>query len=127
MGRVQGKVAVITGSGSGMGRAAALLFASEGAKLVVVDIHEANGQAVVDEIKKGGGDAIFVRVDTGKEADLKRMVDEAVKAYAHVDIFWHNAGIAGPGSIEQTTEEEFDRQTQSTSKAASSAPSTCCL
>ncbi|MDO8777890.1 MAG: SDR family oxidoreductase [Burkholderiaceae bacterium] len=110
MGRVQGKVAVITGSGSGMGRAAALLFASEGAKLVVVDIHEANGQAVVDEIKKGGGDAIFVRVDTGKEADLKRMVDEAVKAYARVDIFWHNAGIAGPGSIEQTTEEEFDRQ-----------------
>jgi len=110
MGRVQDKVAIITGSGSGMGKAAALLFAREGAKLVVVDIHEGHGQAVVAEIEQAGGQATFVRADTGREADLKNMVTHAVETFGRVDIFWHNAGIAGAGAIDQTTEEDFDRQ-----------------
>lgn len=110
MGRLQDKVAIITGSGSGIGKAAALLFAREGAKLIVVDIHEGHGQDVVTEIKQAGGEAAFVRADTGKEADLKNMVAQAVKSFGRVDIFWHNAGIAGAGAIDQTSEEDFDRQ-----------------
>jgi NAD(P)-dependent dehydrogenase (short-subunit alcohol dehydrogenase family) len=109
-GRLQGKIAIITGAGSGMGKAAALLFAAEGAKLAVVDIDEANGQAVAAQIKQAGGEALFVRADTGSEADLKNMVQLTVDAFGRVDIFWHNAGIAGAGTIEQTSEADFDRQ-----------------
>jgi len=110
MGRVQGKVAIITGAGSGMGKASALLFAAEGAKLAVVDIDEANGRAVVAQIGQSGGEAIFVHADTGKDADLKNMVDTTVDAFGRIDIFWHNAGIVGAGAIEQTSEADFDRQ-----------------
>ncbi|MCW5656803.1 MAG: SDR family oxidoreductase [Burkholderiaceae bacterium] len=110
MGRLHDKVAIITGSGSGMGKAAALLFAREGARLVVVDIHEGHGQDVAAEIARAGGQAIFVRADTGREADLRDMVAQTVQAFGGVDIFWHNAGIAGAGAIEQTSEEDFDRQ-----------------
>lgn len=110
MGRLNGKVAIITGAGSGMGKAGALLFATEGAKVVVADIHEAHGQGVVEEVRKAGGEAAFVRADTGKEADLKNMVSQTVASFGRVDIFWHNAGIAGAGALEQTSEEDFDRQ-----------------
>ena len=108
--RLAGKVALVTGAGSGMGKAAALLFAAEGAKLAVVDIDEANGQAVAAQIKQAGGEALFVRADTGSEADLKNMGQGTVDAFGRVDIFWHNAGIAGAGTIEQTSEADFDRQ-----------------
>ena len=110
MKRLDGKVAIITGSGSGMGKAAALLFAREGAKVAVVDINDKGGAEVVEAIKKAGGEAIFLHVDVGVEADLKRMVEQAVKAFGKVNIFWHNAGIAGTGIIERTTEKDFDRQ-----------------
>ena len=109
-GRLQGKVAIITGAGSGMGKAAALLFAAEGAKLAVVDIDEANGQTVAAQIRQAGGEALFVRADTGREADLKNMVKATVDTFGRIDIFWHNAGIAGAGAIEETSEAEFDRQ-----------------
>lgn len=110
MGRLNGKVAIITGAGSGMGKAGALLFAAEGAKVVVADIHEAHGEGAVEEVRKAGGQATFVRVDTGREADLKNMVARTVETYGRVDIYWHNAGVAGAGALEQTSEEEFDRQ-----------------
>lgn len=109
MKRLDGKVAIITGSASGMGKAGALLFAREGAKLVVVDIDDKNGKEVVKAIKNGGGEAIFLHVDVGVEAELKRMVEETIKAFGKVDVYWHNAGTAGPGIIERTTEEDFDR------------------
>jgi len=110
MGRLQDKVAIITGSGSGVGKAAAELFSREGAKIVVVDINESSGEAVADSIRKAGGEAIFVRTDTGKEADLKAMTAAAIEEFGRIDIFWHNAGIAGAGTIDKTSEDDFDRQ-----------------
>ncbi len=109
MKKLQDKVAIITGAGSGIGKAAAVLFASEGAKLVVVDFNEAHGKAAAREIS-ARGEAVFVQADTGSEAAMKTVADEAIKAFGKIDIFWHNAGIAGAGAIEQTSEAEFDRQ-----------------
>ncbi|MBC7133552.1 MAG: SDR family oxidoreductase [Roseovarius sp.] len=110
MGRLQDKVSIITGSGSGMGKSAAELFSREGARIVVVDINEAAGEAVAESIRKAGGAAIFVRADTGKEADLKAMAEAAIGEFGRIDVFWHNAGIAGAGTIDKTTEADFDRQ-----------------
>lgn len=110
MERLKDKVCIITGSGSGIGRSAAKLFAREGGRMVVADLNEEHGREVAEAIKTDGGEAIFVKVDTGREADLKRMAEETIKAYGRVDVFWHNAGIAGAGVIQETTEEDFDRQ-----------------
>ncbi len=107
-GRLAGKVALITGTGKGMGRAAALLFAKEGAKVVVCDINEANGNAVVAEIKKAGGEATFIRTDASSVSDLEKLVKATVAKYGKLNIFWHNAGNAGPGRIEDTSEKDFD-------------------
>ncbi|HLU17619.1 MAG TPA: SDR family NAD(P)-dependent oxidoreductase [Edaphocola sp.] len=87
------KVAIITGAASGIGKETALLFAKEGAKVVVSDINEAEGLKVVDEIKELGGDAIFVKADTSSEADNKRMVEEAIKAFGALHIAVNNAGV----------------------------------
>jgi NAD(P)-dependent dehydrogenase (short-subunit alcohol dehydrogenase family) len=105
---LDGKVALITGSASGMGKAAALLFAEAGARLAVIDINDAAGEAVVAEIRSKGGEAIYMHADVSKEPELARMVDTTVDSFGRLDVFWHNAGNAGPGSIERTTEAEFD-------------------
>jgi NAD(P)-dependent dehydrogenase (short-subunit alcohol dehydrogenase family) len=102
------KVAVITGSASGIGRAGARLFAQEGARVIVADINK-QGQQVVDEIKQQGNEAHFVRTDVSLVHDVQNMVKIAVKKYGQVDIFWHNAGIAGPSGIEDTTEETYEK------------------
>lgn len=90
------KVAIITGSGSGIGRAAAILYAREGAKVVVSDIHEGHGNAVVDEIKKSGGEAFFVKADTSKPEEHQNLVEQAVRKYGALHIAVNNAGIGGP-------------------------------
>jgi NAD(P)-dependent dehydrogenase (short-subunit alcohol dehydrogenase family) len=105
---LKGKVALITGSASGMGKAAALLFAEAGARLAVVDINDALGNGVVAEIKSKGGEAIYIRADVSKEPELAKMVDETVRSFGRLDVFWHNAGNAGPGSIERTSEADYD-------------------
>ena len=107
--KLQGKVALITGAGSGFGRAGSLLFAREGAKVVVVDINDKGGQETVSLITKGGGEAIYIHTDVGIVAELEKMVKTTVEAYDKLNIFWHNAGNAGPGRMENTTEEDFDR------------------
>ena len=81
MGRVDGKVAIITGAGSGFGEASAMLFAEEGAKVVAVDINEAAGNAVVKAIKDKGGEAIFVKGDVTSDADWKNIIKTTVKTY----------------------------------------------
>lgn len=108
MGLLAGKVALITGGASGFGRAGALTFAREGAKVAVADINADAGAETVQAIRAAGGEATFIRADMSKMADVERMVREAAQAFGRLDIFWHNAGNAGPGSIEETSEDAYD-------------------
>jgi len=96
MGSLNDKVAIITGSGSGIGKATAILFAREGAKVVVSDIHEENGIAVLSEISKSGAEAIFIRADTSKVDDNRNLVEQTLNQYGELHIVVNNAGIAGP-------------------------------
>jgi NAD(P)-dependent dehydrogenase (short-subunit alcohol dehydrogenase family) len=93
---LEGKVAIITGAGSGIGRATAELFAREGAKVVVSDVNEIHGEEVVQGIKKTGGDAIFVKADTSVAADNDKLVKKALQQYGRLDVAVNNAGIGGP-------------------------------
>lgn len=92
---LKNKVAIITGAASGIGEATAKLFASEGAKVVVSDISEEKGRNVVEDIKRAGGEAIFVKTDTSKPEDHERLVKETVKAFGKLNIAVNNAGIGG--------------------------------
>jgi len=90
------KVAVVTGGGSGIGKAIALLYAFEGAKIVISDVNEQGGNETVTEIKSQGGEAIFVKADTSKPDDSKNVVEQAVKVFGGLHIAVNNAGIGGP-------------------------------
>jgi NAD(P)-dependent dehydrogenase (short-subunit alcohol dehydrogenase family) len=90
------KVAIVTGGGSGIGHAISLLYASEGAKVVVSDIDEKGGNAAVAEIKAKGGEALFVKADTSKPDDSKALVEKTVKEFGGLHIAVNNAGIGGP-------------------------------
>ncbi|RTM11456.1 MAG: SDR family oxidoreductase [Bradyrhizobiaceae bacterium] len=94
MGRLQGKSVIITGAGSGIGRAAAHLFTKEGAKLIAVDRSEAVKETVA-EMKKAGGVAEAMIADAGSETDVIAMIDKAVKTHGRLDVIWANAGISG--------------------------------
>jgi len=96
MKQLENKVAIITGAGSGIGKSTALLFAKEGAKVIVSDISEANGKSVVEEIKKSGGEAFFVKADSSKAADHEALVKQTIEKYGALDIAVNNAGIGGP-------------------------------
>ena len=89
------KVAIITGGGSGIGEATGVLFAKEGAKVVIGDISEENGNAVVEKIKAAGGEAIFVKADSSSPEDNEKMVNEAVKNFGGLHVAVNNAGIGG--------------------------------
>jgi len=107
--KLAGKVALITGAATGVGRAAAILFAKEGAKVVVADINEKDGHETIQTIKNAGGDASFVYANLMKTSDIENMIRTAVTTYGRLDVFFHNAGVAGPGRIEFTTEEAYDQ------------------
>ena len=107
--RLKDRVAVITAAGSGTGRAAAVIFAREGARVVVADIAPQAGEETVRLVTDKGGEAIFVPIDAGKVADMKRLIDTAVEKYGTLNILWNHAGIPGPGTLEDTEEEAFDR------------------
>ncbi len=108
MSRLKDKVAVITGSGMGLGQAMALLFSREGAKVVVPDINIEAGAETVSAIRAEGGDAIFVRADVSKSEDAERMIAAAVDSYGHADVLVNNAGVQVEKNVPDTTEEEWD-------------------
>jgi NAD(P)-dependent dehydrogenase (short-subunit alcohol dehydrogenase family) len=110
MGKLDGKVALITGAASGIGRATALLFAKEEAKIAVADYVPAGGQETVRMIQKAGGDAVFIEADVSQAANVERMVKTTVNAYGQIDILFNNAGVGQTGdSMLETTEDEWDR------------------
>jgi NAD(P)-dependent dehydrogenase (short-subunit alcohol dehydrogenase family) len=95
MKQLENKVALITGAGSGIGKATALLFAEQGAKVVVSDINEDNGSSAVEELKKNGGDAFFIKADSSKPEDNEALVKQTIQKYGRLDIAVNNAGIGG--------------------------------
>lgn len=107
--RLANKVAIITGAGAGIGRATALLFAREGAKVVVVDCDRNAGEETIALIAKEGRDATFVPVDVSKAADVQRMVKTTLDRYDTLDILVNNAGIYTQGDVVETTEEDWHR------------------
>lgn len=110
MGLVEGKVALVTGAGSGIGRGSAMAFAQEGARVVVADIVVEGGQETVKMIKDAGGDAAFVKCDVSKAADVEAAVKFAVDTYGKLDCAHNNAGIEGPmSSTADYTEADWDR------------------
>ena len=109
MGRLQDRVAVVTGSGAGMGEGIARLFAEEGGRLVISGRDEKKGQAVAESILKSGGQAMFQRADVTIEADCRALIDTAVKNYGRIDVLVNNVGLSTRGNIEDTTVELWDR------------------
>ena len=107
--RLEGKVAIITGAGSGIGRASALLFAREGARVVVADVDTQGGGETVASITGSGGEACFVEVDVADPDQAERMAAEAVARYGAIDVLFNNAGISGVGAVHDTPIEAFDR------------------
>jgi cyclopentanol dehydrogenase len=108
-GRLEGKVAIITGSARGMGRAEAELFAKEGAKVVVADILENEAKETAEKINKDGYEAIGVKLDVAKADEWKKVVDQVTEKWGKVDVLVNNAGILSMNGVEGTTEEEWDR------------------
>jgi NAD(P)-dependent dehydrogenase (short-subunit alcohol dehydrogenase family) len=110
MGKLDGKVAVVTGAASGLGRASALRFAKEGAAVVVADLNSQGGELIVAEIAAAGGRGVYQRSDVTRESDVKALIERAVREYGRLDITYNNAGVIGAmGSIDSTTEADWDK------------------
>jgi len=107
MNRVKGKVAIVTGAASGLGRATALLLSKEGAKVTVSDINEVSGKEVVREIKRGGGEAIFVKHNVTSETDWNKVIEKTVAEFGRLDILVNNAGVMLIKELEKTSLEEW--------------------
>jgi NAD(P)-dependent dehydrogenase (short-subunit alcohol dehydrogenase family) len=112
--RLKGKVAIVTGAGSiapgiGNGRAAAIVFAREGARVVVVDINPESAQETKRLIAESGGEAITVQGDVSKSADCQGIVEECIRTYGRIDILHNNVGITVSGGPVETSEETWDR------------------
>lgn len=107
--RLEGKVAIVTGSTSGMGRATAVLFAHEGAKVVVTGRNEERAKAVVDQIKSEGNEAMYVIVDTSNVEDAKILVDKTIASYGTVDVLFNNAGTLSLTALQNVSLEEWNQ------------------
>ncbi|MGA8492163.1 MAG: SDR family NAD(P)-dependent oxidoreductase [Terriglobales bacterium] len=108
--RLQDKVALITGGTSGIGRATAILFAKEGASVVITGRNETRGDAVANEILEGGSKGIFIRTDVRTSAECRRAVDQTLSAFGKLDVLFNNAGVFYPHTALDCTEEEWDLQ-----------------
>src|SRR5688500_14402601 len=103
------KAAIVTGAGTGIGRAIARLFAAEGASVVVAGRTPATGEETVGLIRAAGGEAIYVRTDVSREPDVRALFEAAITRYGRLHVLVNNAGTGGPGKrLEDTTEAEWD-------------------
>ena len=107
--QLKDKVTIVTGASSGIGRASAIVFAQNGAKVVVADIDEEGGKGTVGEILKIGGKAIFVKTDVSNASDARRCVESAVEEFGRLDCLFNNAGFNPVGTVVDTSEELWDR------------------
>jgi NAD(P)-dependent dehydrogenase (short-subunit alcohol dehydrogenase family) len=109
--RLQHKVALITGSAGGMGKAAAGLFAREGASIIVTDVAADSGEETAQGIRDSGGEAIFVKADVSKEEEVKHLVERGIDAFGRIDVLYNNAGImpADDSGVTDLTEAIWDR------------------
>src|SRR2546428_5888403 len=108
-GRLQGKVCIITGAGSGIGQATASLFASEGARVVVADVDDRGARSTVAAIKKGGGEAVAEHVDVTNEQEKGALANQGARRFKRIDVLFNNAGISGVADVLETDPELFDR------------------
>lgn len=103
------KVALITGAGSGIGKAIATVFSRHGAKVYILDVDEKTAQETEKQIRDAGGDATFVACNVAQQAEVKGVVEDIQKENGHIDILVNNAGVAHIGNVETTSEEDIDR------------------
>jgi NAD(P)-dependent dehydrogenase (short-subunit alcohol dehydrogenase family) len=109
MGRLDGKIAVVTGGASGIGRASAKALAAEGARVVIGDVAEERGESAAQEIRDAGGEVTFVRADVTKMSDVEALVREAVDRWRRLDVMFNNVGEAIPGTAAEMNEDDFRR------------------
>jgi len=108
--RLEGKVALITGAGSGIGRATAELFAKEGAKVAVVDLSAETGEQTVEAIREAGGESIFIQADVSSAEDVANMIGRTVQEWGRIDVLYNNAGIPmGATPIDEVDDDFFDK------------------
>jgi 3-oxoacyl-[acyl-carrier protein] reductase len=107
--RVKDKVVIITGGGSGIGKETGLLFAREGAKVVVADVNEKAGVETVDTIKNAGGEAFFAKLDVSNREQTKQVVKDTIAKYGRIDVLINNAGIIQDALVVKMTEEQWDK------------------
>ncbi|MGH6618054.1 MAG: SDR family NAD(P)-dependent oxidoreductase, partial [Alphaproteobacteria bacterium] len=106
--RLKGKIGIVTAAASGMGRAGALRFAEEGAKVAVVDVDAAGVERVVNQITQAGGEAKGIVADLTKDSESRRMVTETADAFGGLDFVWNHVGHPGPAAVEGIDMKDFD-------------------
>ncbi len=107
--KLSGQVAILTGATSGIGKATALLFASQGADLVITGRRAELGEAVAEQAHKMGVQALFIQADHTRLEDCQRVVDETIQHFGHIDILFNNAGLVLQGTAESTSEDDWER------------------
>jgi len=107
--KLKGKVTIITGGATGIGRESAALFAAEGSSVIIGDINDEQGEIAARAINSRGGKAVYCHADVADTSQIKQLVRHAVDEFGRLDIYFHNAGVAGPGELENISEEAFDQ------------------
>ena len=109
MGRLDGKVAIVTGSAMGIGKSTAQALARHGAKVTVSDVDDARGEETAEEIRAAGGEALYQHADVGSSADMERLIAVTVERYGKLNVMVNNAGVAIPGTVTDISEENWNR------------------
>ena len=116
--RLAGKVALITGGTSGIGKATAIRFAAEGAQVAITGRNAEHGEQVVQDILANGGESVFIRSDVRRSEDCRNAVNQTLERFGKIDVLFNNAGVFHPKSIPDCTEEEWDETIDSSLKGA---------